>query len=149
MDVGLFLDVSARYTLVRARFVGGDNDGKDLPYAPRHIANTALDIGHDIGLGAQLSYSYVDRQFADDINSIEPDITGRVGALDGYHRLDANIRYTNALTGLTATLSVKDLLDRPFIISRRPEGIFASGFRQITFGLRWDYASEIPTSGAP
>jgi hypothetical protein len=70
------------------------------------------------------------------------DPTGRFGLMEAYHRLDATLRYRHAPSGLTASLSVKDIPDQPFVISRRPEGIFASGFRQIMAGLRWDYEEE-------
>jgi Fe(3+) dicitrate transport protein len=136
---GTLLDLGARYTLMRAQFVGGDSDGRQLPYAPNHLLHLLLDLGHAIGAGAQLAYSYVGAQYTDDMETLVEDVTGRTGRLDAYHRLDANLRYRHPRSGLTATLAVKDLLDRPFITSRRPEGIFAAGFRQITFGLRWDY----------
>ncbi len=140
---GVLLDLGGRYTFMSAEFVGGPNKGNDLPYAPHHVGNVTLDAGHDIGIAAQLSYGFVGPQFTDDLNTVDADVTGRVGRIPAYHRLDANLRYTHAATGLTALVSVKDLLDRPFIISRRPEGIFAAGFRQVIVGLRWDYA-EMP-----
>lgn len=139
---GMLLDVTGRYTLMRAEFVGGDDDGNQLPYAPNHLLNGVLDVGHDVGIGAQLAYGFVGSQLTDDLNTIEEDITGRVGRIDGYHRLDASVRYHESHTGLTARLSIKDLIDRPFVISRRPEGIFAGGFRQVMASLRWDYEAE-------
>ena len=139
---GALLDLGARYTLMRAQFVGGQSDGRQLPYAPNHLLNLVLDLGHAVGVGAQLAVSHVGPQYTDDHETVAEDITGRIGRIDAYQRLDANVRYRHAGSGLTATLAIKDLLDRPFIISRRPEGIFASGFRQILFGLRYDYAKD-------
>ncbi len=135
----LTIDVLGRYTLSRAEFVNGRFAGRRLPYAPSHLANAVLDVSHDIGLGGQLSWSFVGDQLANDANTVEPDVTGRTGRIDAYHLLDAGARYTEAWTGLTASVSIKSLLDKPFIIARRPEGIHASGFRQVTFALRWDY----------
>lgn len=142
VEHGVLLDVTARYTIMRAEFVGGDEDGNQLPYAPNHLLNAILDVGHEVGIGAQLAYGYVGPQLTDDLNTIEEDVTGRVGRLDGYHRLDASVRYRETHTGLTARLSVKDVIDRPFVISRRPEGIFGAGYRQIMASLRWDYEAE-------
>jgi len=142
VEHGVLLDTTLRYTLMRAEFVGGDHDGNQLPYAPNHMLNAILDVGHEAGVAAQLSYRYVGAQYTDDLNTFDSDITGRVGRLDGYHRLDASIRYHERHTGLTARLSIKDFIDRPFVISRRPEGIFAAGFRQIMASLRWDYEAE-------
>lgn len=145
---GVLLDVATTYNLGQAQFVGGDNDGRQLPYAPNHKVSTTLDIGHAIGVAAQLAYTFVGPQFTDDQNTREQDITGRAGRIDGYHVIDANLRYKNRETGLTAILSAKNLADDIYIIARRPEGIFASGFRQITAGLRWDY-EEAPPSASP
>jgi Fe(3+) dicitrate transport protein len=137
--IPLIIDVTARYTLSRAEFSNGPFVGNVLPYAPAHLVYAALDLAHDIGVGGQFSYSYVSEQLADDANTEEEDVTGRLGRIDGYHVLDASLRYTNAFTGLTASVRVKNLLDDPYIIARRPEGIFTSGMRQVVFGLRWDY----------
>jgi Fe(3+) dicitrate transport protein len=139
-DVGLFLDVTTRYTLMRGEFVNGARDGLRLPYAPSHLLSAVLDVGHDVGVAAQLAYGYVGSMFADELNTEAEDVTGRTGLIEGYHLIDAGLRYHNAFTGLTASVAVKSLMDQPFIIARRPEGIFASGFRQVMFGLRWDYA---------
>jgi Fe(3+) dicitrate transport protein len=144
IGAGVRLDVLGRYTLSRAEFAGGEHEGNRLPYAPSHIASATLDVGHAVGVGGELSYTFVGDQFADDAATEPEDITGRIGLIPAYHQLDANLRYTNPHTGLTATVSVKNLLDEPFIIARRPEGIHASGFRQIIFGLRWDYAEDAP-----
>ena len=45
----------------------------------------------------------------------------------------------NAETGLSASVVAKNVIDRPYIVARRPEGIFVGGFRQIIASLRWDY----------
>jgi hypothetical protein len=37
---------------------------------------------------------------------------------------------------------VKNALDQLYIASRRPEGIFTGGFREIMLGLRWDWAGK-------
>ena len=37
---------------------------------------------------------------------------------------------------------IKNALDSVHVIARRPEGIFAEGFRQIVLGARWDYEAR-------
>ncbi len=143
IEGGVLLDLGASYHLGRAKFVSGDLDGNELPYAPHHNLTTTLDVGHDSGFAAQVSYTFTGAQFTDDRNTVAEDVTGRRGRVDGYHLLDANVRYTHAATGLTGIVSAKNLTDDVFIIARRPEGIFASGFRQVTAGLRWAYDEEI------
>ena len=36
-------------------------------------------------------------------------------------------------------VTVKGLLDDPYISARRPEGIQPAGFREIIFGIRWQH----------
>jgi len=136
---GFVLDLTPRYTFLIARFVHGPRDGNALPYAPEHTLATALDIGHEIGLGAQVAYTFVGPQYTDDLDTVAEDVTGRIGRIRGYHVLDAGLRYRHAATGLGASIVAKSVPDQPFIIARRPEGIFASGFRQIIGSIRWDY----------
>jgi Fe(3+) dicitrate transport protein len=124
---GVILDLTPRYTFIRARFEGGRLDGNDLPYAPPHTASTTLDVGHEIGIGAQASYTFVSRQYTDDINTEAQDVTGRVGRIPWYHVLDVGLRYRHAETGLSASVVAKNVIDRPYIVARRPEGIFVGG----------------------
>jgi Fe(3+) dicitrate transport protein len=136
--LGMVIDLTGRYTINRAIFVGRGLDGNSLPYAPMHVTSVTLDAEHPLGLGAQVSWTYVSSQFTDDENTIEEDVTGRIGLIPGYSILDVGAQYRHKLTGLTGSVSVKNLLDQPYISARRPNGIFASGFRQVIFGLKWE-----------
>jgi Fe(3+) dicitrate transport protein len=135
----LTVDLGARYTYVRATFVGGPNDGNLLPYAPEHSGGATLDVEHASGFGGQLGVVVVGAQYTDPLDTEAEDATGRVGKIPAYTIVDAGLRYRNAPTGLSARILVKNALDDVYLSSRRPEGIFASGFRQIILGIRWDY----------
>ena len=142
------LDLTGQYTFARGTFTGDPDApqrpgqvrfiGNLLPYAPQHSAAAILDFDHPIGAGAQVAWTFVGDQFTDDANSVEPDVTGRTGLIPAYSSLDLNLRYTHKKTGLTATLAIKNLLDQVVVVSRRPDGIFTGGFRQITGGIRWE-----------
>ncbi len=136
---GVSLDAALRYTLMRAEFSGGNRDGNDLPYAPHHLVSATLDVGHASGVAAEVAYGFVGGQFSDDLDTVSADPTGRIGRIPAYHTLDLGARYRHARSGLTLLVAAKNVLDRPFIIARRPEGIAAAGFRQVTVALRWDY----------
>lgn len=148
----LAVDLFASYTLLSATFVGSEADaqkpeeerldGKTLPYAPQQSMSAVLDVEHPIGLGAQASWTYVGPQFSDERNTEEVDVTGRRGKIPGYHALDFNLRYTHKGTGLGATLAVKNALDEIYVVSRRPDGIFPAGFRQIIGSVSWRYDEE-------
>jgi Fe(3+) dicitrate transport protein len=132
------LDLTGRYTFVNARFTGGAFDGNRIPYAPAHVAAAMLDLDLDNGLGGQVAWYHVSDQFADEKNTVVPDASGRLGKLDAYDVVDFGARYRWAPSRLTASLLVKNALDDIYISSRRPDGIFTAGFRQITAGLRFD-----------
>lgn len=135
----VIVDLSANYTWLKAQFVGGGRDGHELPYAPNHKATAIVDLGHAVGLGGQLAYGFVGAQYSNDANTEEETITGEAGVIEAYHLLDANVRYHFEPAGLTARVSMKNALNRPYIIARRPNGIQPSGFRQITASLGWQY----------
>jgi len=135
------LDIGVRYTFSHASFRYGPRAGNLLPYAPLHTGAATLDVEHPAGAGGQVAVSYVGDQFTDEENTIAEDTSGRYGIMAARAILDVGARYRHAATGLTASVSVKNALDQPYVTSRRPDGIFPSGFRQITLGLRWDYAA--------
>jgi Fe(3+) dicitrate transport protein len=143
LDLPLIADVGARYTFARATFIGGRYDGNLLPYAPLHSFNANLDIEHPSGIGGQIAYSHVSWQFTDVANTIDVDATGRVGVLQSHNIVDVTAHYRHKKSGLSLRLTLKNALDDVYIVARRPEGIFASGFRQAIVGLRWDYEKKV------
>jgi Fe(3+) dicitrate transport protein len=139
---GVIFDLAIRYTLMRAEFVGGSRDGNRLPYAPSHLMHATVDIGHDIGIVGEFAYGFTGDQFSDDQDTVIEDPSGRRGRIPVYHQIDVGLHYKNRETGIGVGLTAKNVADSPFVIARRPEGIFAGGFRQITASLRWDFPQE-------
>jgi Fe(3+) dicitrate transport protein len=133
------IDVGVRYTFQRATFVGGPYDGNLLAYAPLQVASANLDVDHPSGLGGQIAYLHASSQFADPGDTRAQDATGQFGMIPAYNVLDFNVRYRNRATGLTFRLVVKNALNDPYIIARRPNGIFVSGFREGLLGVRWEW----------
>ena len=138
-QVATIVDLGARYTYSRATFRHGPNAGNLLPYAPEHTMTSNLDIEHANGVGGQVAYSFVGPQFTDSVNTVDEDITGRVGQLSSRHLVDATVHYKHKPSGLTLRLTAKNLLDTTYIAARRPEGIFPGAYRQILVGVRWDW----------
>jgi Fe(3+) dicitrate transport protein len=136
---GVNVDLGARYTFVHATFAEGPFVDSYLPYAPLHTVSATIDVDHPAGPGAQLAWTRVGAQFADELNTVPVDVTGRVGEIPAHHVIDATARYRHARTGLTGFVAVKNVLDQIYVGSRRPDGIFPAGFRQINAGLRWEY----------
>lgn len=136
LDQLALVDVGSRAGVLHATFDGGPNAGNTLPYAPAYTFSATLDVGAPtIGLVGELSYTRVGSQYSDDENTVLADASGRVGEIDAYDAVDVSLRYRVAKTGLYLMATGKSLLDRPYVASRRPEGIFTGGFRQLGFGV--------------
>ncbi|AKV03013.1 TonB-dependent receptor [Labilithrix luteola] len=133
----LELDLSAQYTYVRSTFSDGPNQGNFVPYAPENTLTVTLDGDHSSGLGGQVSFSYVGSQFADEQNTLEPDVSGRAGQIPAYKILDLGARYRHKPTGISLLLTVKNAFDDVYLSSRLPNGIFTAGYRQAMVGLKW------------
>jgi Fe(3+) dicitrate transport protein len=137
LSLPIDLDLSAQYTFVQARFVGGTYNGSTVPYSPVNSANLTLDVAHPVGLSAQLALGYIGAQYTDSKNIVEPGPTGLDGVIDAYTTLDVSARYRYAPSGVSFGLAVKSLLDKVYISDRLPNGIFTAGFRQIIATFAW------------
>jgi Fe(3+) dicitrate transport protein len=137
------LDASARLGLLTTRFRHGANEGNQLPYAPNQTGGVALDVAHrQSGLSAQVNISYTGSVFSDVQNTLEGDVTGRQGRIPGYAQVDANVGYQHAASGLSVRVLGKNLGNHLVIQSRRPEGIFVTGFRQLLLQIGWTYPAK-------
>jgi Fe(3+) dicitrate transport protein len=135
----LAIDLTGSFTALSATFVGGPNDGHALPYAPSTTVSAVLDVEHPLGFGALASWTLVGSQFSDEANTRTTEASGRTGEIPAYQILDFTFRYTHKPTGLGAALAIKNALDEIYVVSRRPDGIFPAGFRQIIGSVRWTY----------
>jgi Fe(3+) dicitrate transport protein len=132
------LDMGLRYAAIRATFLHGKDAGHLLPYAPEHAFGTTLDLMHEAGFGGQIAYQWTGAQYTDSANTRADDATGRLGQIQAYGSLDANLRYQHKRTGLSVRILGKNLLNEVRVQSRRPEGIFAGGVRQVFVTVRWE-----------
>jgi len=137
LELPLDLNLAGQYTFVRARFVGGDFNGRTVPYSPVNSVNVTLDAAHPIGLSGQVMLSYIGSQYTDQANTVLPVASGLNGKLDAYTTLDVGARYRYKPSGVSFGLSAKSLLDRVYISDRLPNGIFTAGFRQIFATFAW------------
>lgn len=134
------LPLTVNYTwLPVANFVGGLFDANRLPYAPEHLLFAQLRFVHRAGLSAQVSVSYVSRQFADKENTVAQSPNGLVGELPGYLTVDTRVGYTVRATGVTVYVAGRNLTDQVYVANRAPQGIQPAGFRQVFAGLEWSW----------
>ena len=131
------LDLAAQYTFVQARFVGGQYNGKTVPYSPVSSANVTLDAASPFGLSGQIALGYIGAQYTDSDNTVEPGVAGLDGVIDAYTTLDVGARYRYAPSGVSFGVTAKSLLNKVYISDRLPNGIFTAGFRQIFATFAW------------
>ena len=130
--------VNSTYSSDRFITVGSDTfnvrDNK-LPYAPEFTFTGSLDFSTSFGLGFNLSATYVEEQFTDELNTIDAGSSGETGQMPSFITADLTASYL--LTGLNSNVyfSVKNLFDERYIASRRPQGIKVGIPRFISAGI--------------
>ncbi len=67
--------------------------------------------------------NYTGQQLADEVNTVNASVEGRIGLIPSFYILDATAYYTLEKIKTTVQLSVKNLTDEWYIASRRPQGI--------------------------
>lgn len=123
------------------RFVAVNNErinikDNNLPYAPEIYLSWMLDINTPFGLGMLLSGTYAGEQFTDELNTVTPSPDGQTGKLDSYFVFDVTGRYSFAELNSSIYVSVKNIVDERYIVSRRPQGIKVGLPRFITAGVK-------------
>jgi Fe(3+) dicitrate transport protein len=150
LDIGSWLGAPGRlraggnHTFVHARFTGDRHgetqqlvvNGNRLPYAPEHTLVGSLSAEPLRGWTTRVEAIYVADQFADNFETVEPSIDGRVGLIPSYDVWNVTTQWEMPRTGLTLFGSVKNLFDAEYIASRRPQGIKPGMPRQLIAGVR-------------
>ncbi|HEY8079050.1 MAG TPA: TonB-dependent receptor [Labilithrix sp.] len=137
------VEAGVRYNFTRATFRYGPNAGNILPYSPEHTVTANLDVEHPSGFGGQIAYAHVGPQFTDAQNTRREDASGQLGPLDPWDILDATLHYRHKPSGVTLRVTGKNVLDATYIAARRPNGIFPGPFRQVLFGVRWEWERNV------
>ncbi len=125
------------------RSAGGDTvnvRGNRLPYSPALTASASLTLDHPSGMLLRLDGLHVGEQFADNFQTRAGSANGRVGLIPAYRVFDLSARYRlPVLTGISVSVTVKNLTAGKYIASRRPEGIKAGLPRTVLAGLDWEF----------
>ncbi len=118
--------VDSRYNADRFINAGTDKINvrdNDLPYAPSLIWNGSIGFASAKGFGVKLFANYVDEQYADELNTETASSNGRIGKIESRMILDGTAWYQLPGKKVAFNLSAKNITDRRYIASRRPEGI--------------------------
>lgn len=143
----LALSTNATYTnaIFNAdRFVMSNGEkvnikGNKTPYAPQYMVSSGLNAELPAGLGLQMNALFVGKQFGNELNTVKPSADGRVGLIKAYQVFDANLYYKWNKHNATFNVSVKNLTNERYIVSRRPQGIRVGIARFISAGVDFQF----------
>ena len=142
-SVGIMLSTNATFSYSEYnadRFVTVNSEqinikGNKLPYSPNQFVTSSIDISVPMGLGLNISGTYISEQFTDELNTTEASASGETGLMPSYYVLDVTGRYYIEPINSSFYISVKNLSDERYIASRRPQGIKVGLPRIITAGF--------------
>lgn len=106
-----------------------------LPYAPKISLMTSLELETPFGMALILSGNYVDAQFSNELNTVQPSNDGLTGEIPARFIWDITARYSLKNFNSSVYVSVKNVSDERYIASRRPQGIKVGLPRIITAGI--------------
>lgn len=113
--------------------------GNRTPYAPELFTSIGLSLEHKSGLTLRGTLTHVGDQFTDELNTAEPSNNGRTGLIAAYTVFDATLLYEWKKINSIFNLSVKNISDERYIVSRRPQGIRVGLPRFITAGFKFNF----------
>lgn len=110
--------------------------GNRLPYAPEQLLTAGvgylLPSGHQVYLEAV----HIGSQFADDLNTVAPTPDGQRGLIDASTIVNATVNIEVPRLNSTFFVTVKNLLDRDYIVDRS-RGILPGSPRLIQMGFNF------------
>jgi len=110
--------------------------GNRLPYAPKNLLTSSVGYAYR-NFDAFVENVYIGRQFADDLNSINPTANGQVGLIRSQIYWNATANYKVEKWKTTFFVTAKNIFDRIFIVDRArgilpsSPGLFQAGFKLI------------------
>jgi Fe(3+) dicitrate transport protein len=117
-----------------------DVDGNRLPYAPDYRAHAAADFRHPAGMGLRVDVVSVGEQFSDNFETRDGTPNGRIGIIPAYNVVDLSGSVVLPFARSVELLaSARNVADRKYIASRRPEGIKVGTPRLFSAGVRFSF----------
>ena len=145
-NTGYNFYVTANYTnLWDANFVGRrfssvsgfstvSVSGNRIPYAPKNSFNSVIGFEYK-NFDVLMENNSISRQFGDDLNTIDSTLDGQRGALPGQMYWNGTFNYKVEKFKSTIFFTVKNVLDRTFVVDRS-RGMLPSSPRLIQTGIK-------------
>lgn len=117
--------------------------GNRLPYVPRNTVTSSFGYSHPVGFDAFVENVFIGRQFADDLNSINPirfanGFNGQTGAIAAQTYWNATANYKIERLKTTFFVTAKNIFDRTFVVDRS-RGILPSIPRLVQAGVKLNF----------
>jgi Fe(3+) dicitrate transport protein len=128
---------SDRFIPVNGTSVNVKNNA--LPYSANVMMWNALGMNLQNGFGLRIAGNYIGSQFTDELNTTSASSNGRIGELKSRYIMDMNAFYRIPKTNANLNIAVKNLSDKRYISTRRPEGIRVGLPRLITAGFEINF----------
>jgi Fe(3+) dicitrate transport protein len=110
-----------------------------LPYSANVMMWNALGMNLQNGFGLRIAGNYIGSQYTDEVNTASASSNGRIGELKSRYIIDVNTFYRIPKTNVNLNISVKNLSNKRYISTRRPEGIRVSLPRLVTAGFEINF----------
>lgn len=111
--------------------------GNRLPYAPKQLLNAIVGFAYK-NFDGFIENNFIGRQFADEINTVNPSANGQRGAIPAQTYFNATANYRVERWKTTFFVTAKNLFDRTFIVDRS-RGILPSSPRLLQAGFKWKF----------
>lgn len=108
--------------------------GKRLPYAPKTLFNGALGYAWSDWLEAQVDFTYVDKMFADDLNTVIPIANGQRGLIPAHGIWNATVNVMPPQWPVGFFVAVKNIEDEVYITDRA-RGVLPGTPRLVQVGM--------------
>jgi Fe(3+) dicitrate transport protein len=123
-----------------AKFIGNSSMGKDgnrIPYTSELVSNLGVSYQKN-GLNTLVSLNYLSSQFADSANTALPNSIGTLGEIPAITTVNWSANYA-INKSLKIFGVVNNLLNKRYISSRSPDGIFAGAPINFQAGMSYQF----------
>lgn len=122
--------------IVNGALVG--EEGKRLPYAPKHLLTLGLGYVHPRGFSGEIELVYTSDQYSDFANTEDSTANGLAGVIDDYTIVNLALNYSIPGTGWTVFGTIKNLFDEEYIADRT-RGILPGTPRLYQAGVQYRF----------
>lgn len=123
-----------------AKFVGNSSMGRDgnrIPYTSKLVSNLGVNYQKN-GLNTLISLNYLSSQFADSANTAPPNSIGTLGEISAITTVNWSANYAIDKNWKIFGV-VNNLLNKRYISSRSPDGIFAGAPINFQAGMSYRF----------